>query len=342
MGKILVSIISEHLIPNLHLCKHLEGQLAAHLLITTRKMMDGGQVRYYYEALGNEMPIEQLEIHPDNYQMITEVLGAYLSNHPGDYLVNLTGGTKMISIAAFEVFSKINASMYYVAIGTNSCRRIYPTQGMTEPFRHTLSLKEYLGLYGYEIEASNTLLKPVKETKKLFETIQSRQYNALSVSRVREAFMKASKLLTAEDEYYRGLWFEEYMYHLIKEKLELKNTQLALNVKVRKYKQKGLNDNEFDVMFVHKNKLYVIECKSSLGAKQEYKANMEKYLYKQRASVNAFGLQVNPILAVCSSHPERKNENSSVNDRAKILSIRIIDAIEFDNPLLLNGLIKLL
>jgi hypothetical protein len=338
MRNILVSIISEHLIPNFQLFQHLKDKIDEHLLITTTQMEQSGVTNNFINLVEKEnYPVNVIVTDAWDFENILSELNKICEvNSDNKYFVNLTGGTKMVSLAVFHFFRPLNAKMYYVAIGANSCQLIYPEQKDQEKFRHQLTLKQYLGLYGYDIEYNNTLYKSVKFTKHLFKDIQDRDYNAMANTTIRSALKDRYCRNMADLTYYQGLWFEEYIFQMIKEKLQLNEEQLALGVKVRKYKSEGSSDNEFDVMFIKNNRLYAIECKSSLGGKSERIDNLEKYLYKLAAAVKNFGLQVTPILAGVG----KIDDTQKIKDRAGILRITTIGAEKFENMTLLDLFLK--
>ena len=338
MAKALVSIISEQLIPNYHLYILLKDKIQRHVLITTSKMNDLGYTNNFRNLIGKDQNVDFLIL--DDFKDFDKIINNLSKENSNDeYFVNITGGTKVMSLAVFNHFSKLNSSIYYVAIGTNSCQKIYPKQEAPIKFNHQLSLKDYLSLYGFIIEKSNSLFKTANKTNKLFEKVKKSNYNSLSVYDIRDAFGDNKKLLKKDElDYLKGLWFEEYIYSIIKEKLNLKDFQIALNVKVKRDSKQQTNDNEFDVMFVKNNKLYIVECKSSIGIKKDQKKNLESYLYKLAAAVKDMGLQVNPILAIVGNAEKHK----SIVKRSEILKTHIIDSNKFENVMMFDIFIKLL
>ncbi|MFA8436811.1 MAG: Card1-like endonuclease domain-containing protein [Marinifilaceae bacterium] len=337
-NNILVSLLSEHLIPNFQLFQHLKEEIDEHLLITTAQMEQSGVTANFIEYIeADNYPVHAVVTDAWDFEGILGKLEKHCEvNSKNQYFVNLTGGTKMVSLAVFHFFRALNSRMYYVAIGANSCRCIYPDQQAAEKFNHQLSLKQYLGLYGYSITYNNTLHKSPAFTRELFATIQEKNYNAMAHAPIRSALAERYCPDMADLGYYQGLWFEEYVFQLIKEQLQLNDSQLALGVKVRKYKAEGSSDNEFDVMFIKNNRLYAIECKSSLGKKNERIAKLEGFLYKLAAAVKNFGLQVSPILAAVGS----TDDSQKIRDRAEILRIKTIGSEKFENENLLDLYLK--
>ena len=63
-----------------------------------------------------------------------------------------------------------------------------------------------------------------------------------------------------ELEYLTGGWFEEYVYYLVKK--SVKPDDITLGVKISRA---GIrHNNELDVVFTKRNKLFVIECKTGV------------------------------------------------------------------------------
>lgn len=73
--------------------------------------------------------------------------------------------------------------------------------------------------------------------------------------------------LTREDiDFLTGGWFEEYVYYLMKRKLN--PSSIALNVTI--HPEKVERQNELDVIFMKGNKLFVIECKTGVENKRMF------------------------------------------------------------------------
>ena len=70
-----------------------------------------------------------------------------------------------------------------------------------------------------------------------------------------------------ELEYLTGGWFEEYVYHLIKN--VVKPDDIATGVRIDGCTEIRHN-NELDVCFIKDNQLYVIECKSGIGSESMF------------------------------------------------------------------------
>ncbi len=70
-----------------------------------------------------------------------------------------------------------------------------------------------------------------------------------------------------ELDYLTGGWFEEYVYHLIKENIDPDDMAIGVHIdgctEIR-------HNNELDVSFIKNNQLYVIECKSGISSESMF------------------------------------------------------------------------
>lgn len=121
-----------------------------------------------------------------------------------------------------------------------------------------------------------------------------------------------------------GIWLEEYTYQAIKDlnviddiafSVDVGNPKYQLNKSEYNEENKG-NKNEFDIAFIAKNKLHIIECKTQKLEKKEIKG--EDILYKLETLKDYGGLMTKKCLV---SYFE---VSKSVLNRAKELNIEII------------------
>lgn len=147
-------------------------------------------------------------------------------------------------------------------------------------------------------------------------------------------------IFTKKDlEYITGGWFEEYVFHLIQQKVndpEKIRLGIVLNPKASKSdKANYFTNNDLDVVFTHKNALYVIECKSGGMDNNEL---FNKTVYLASALRKYFGLTVRSVLCTLSSMTEDQKE------KAEILGVNSFDSETFkhENPIeVISGKLKL-
>ena len=122
-----------------------------------------------------------------------------------------------------------------------------------------------------------------------------------------------------------GIWLEEITYKAIENIKSIQDKALSLEVGNSSYdqnkKQYALqnqgNQNEFDIAFIAKNRLHIIECKTQMMNK-EGGLKSEDILYKLEALKNYGGLMTKKCFVSYFEVPE------SVKNRAKELHVEII------------------
>lgn len=122
-----------------------------------------------------------------------------------------------------------------------------------------------------------------------------------------------------------GIWLEELTYKAIENIKSIQDKAMSVEVGNSSYNQKKNqyapenqgNQNEFDIAFIAKNRLHIIECKTQKMNKEEG-IKPEDILYKLEALKTYGGLMTKKCLVSYFEVPE------SVKNRAKELRIEII------------------
>ena len=298
------------------------GKYDSLIFITTEKMANKQMGQYMENALGLAPgSVTRVLISNDDYSATLKALKDKNFSNDDKYIVNITGGTKIMSLATFEFFKGFNnTSFVYVPITTNTY--VETDTGETHPINYRVSLYEYLALYGLRYESSTTLLMPAADTENFFEEIKRKRFRPHK--KIKEAHtFKDSRLA----KYYSGEWFEEYCYNRIKKEKHLRDEDIALSMKIYR-KDSVMHDNEIDVAFTLDNQLYIIECKYSMwGYGKETQKTIQDYLYKLAAICKDLGLIVNPyLLTLHPMHFLDEKALEHLEKRTKILGIRDIIA----------------
>lgn len=275
-----------------------------------------------------------------------------------EILVNITGGTKIMSLGVYNFFSRNGAAkIYYIPLGKNEIRQIFPLRKNRQTvINQRTTLLEYLFAYGVEVKEKsfnnkNSLLKPKDETEKVFKSFIGRKRNSLFKNaeairlngfrgkKIRESkeeerpfFKKAlifkeiglnfenQDIITSrETKYLTGEWFEEFIYPRVKSLLHKKDEEIGMGVQL----VKQATPNEYDIIFTHNNSLYVIECKTDISDNEEGKINylFTNTLYKAATLKKEFGLWVNYYLFSLNDFSLLKQVQK---DRAKLLDIKLV------------------
>ena len=329
MSKTIVSILSDHLLPNFLFIKEMEGQYSDLLFVSTPQMEMQEKAMHLEVALGRkEGSVRRIVVANDNYKEILDALRAEQLSGSVEYVVNITGGTKTMSLAVHEYFCQFNASFVYVPIGKNSYYDFSTDQ--THSLDYRVSLNEYFTLYGLAYDYDNDLICDAQRTFKLFD--KQKMSNFYLTNELRDAHKAPRPELRR---YLGGEWFEEYVYLRIKRDFNLRDEDIAKSVKIFRLSSTS-NDNELDVVFVRDNALYVIECKVSMtGYGKEPKSVVDEYLYKLAAISKDFGLRVNSyIFTLHQMWRFAKATQENMSKRMRILGIRdIIDGPKLTQPL---------
>ncbi|MBP8090956.1 MAG: DUF1887 family protein [Phocaeicola sp.] len=321
--RILISLLSDHIIPSYLYIKETEDEFDQMIFITTdhtEKMKIGIHLENTLTLTPES--VRRVMVSNENYaEILAQLENAGFSNND-HYIVNETGGTKAMSIALFHFFSQRGAKFVYIPIGTNS----YFTFDSKEehPIKYRMNLKEYLSLYGLNYVCDNSLIYDEKFTRdKVFANLKEKHFFLL------EDMRKAQQLPDGKEKrYWGGTWFEEYIYRRIVRERQLPEDCVGKSVKIYRKEvvlpNDNQNDNEIDVMYVENNKLYVIECKMTMtGDGKNIKHNVEGFLYKLAAIAKDLGLHVNSYLFTCHQmHRLSADSLENIHKRCHILGIK--------------------
>lgn len=320
MSKVLVSILSNHSLPNYLFAKEMRGRYNGMLFITTREVSGMQRGRQLEDALRKEEDsVPRIVVDGNDYkQAVNTLTGTGLSDKDS-YIVNLTGGTKMMSLAVHDYFSQKNSTFYYVPIGKNTYYNM--STGESTPLQYRVSLSEYFKLYGLRFTHNSELLKDEDYTLTQYDKVRNNGFNL--TNRMVHAHDEKYNDTPEDKRYFSGEWFEEYTYLRIKKQYGLKDDAIALSLKINRNEDDEASDNELDVVFVLNNVLYVVECKVTMFGGGKPQQKIEEYLYKLAAISKDFGLQVRPYLFTLHDMESLPPESrASIEKRCKILGIR--------------------
>ncbi|NIA31117.1 MAG: DUF1887 family protein, partial [Actinobacteria bacterium] len=274
------------------------------------------------------------------------------------FWVNVTGGTKLMSLGVFNFFRNLASEIFYVPIGTNVYWKIFPqVKNKKRKIKANLGLQEYLTGYGISItngEKIDQLTRPVADTLAFYRSFRAFEKpdfavistlrtwrnkkkkvpldsNAANVLLKRWKFKpKNESFLTREEiDYLTGSWFEEYVYNWMKDFLNLKEREIGVGVKIMRESVQ----NEFDVLFVYHNTMYMIECKTGLWDSTADRNILNETIYKLEALRNDFGLRVKPYIFTLTERGDERFQVKRTNiERARHFGIEIVDGTTLKEP----------
>ena len=277
-----------------------------------------------------------------------------------NYVVNITGGTKLMSLATYEYFSSfVNSKIYYQPLAKD-LQQIFPEQKDFE-VKELLTLEEYMKAYGISFEYANECLKNYDYNKTVYSSVikdcrdcikpmvamQNNSYfknifkrkDFIDFSQIPDENFKTpeGELIDKNQVLETISKFSFDVTHITHSQLryitggwfeeyvyQKTKSELKLdekNIALNVRIKKAGDKNELDVAYLDSNnKLHVIECKSFLEGKEGGKV-LDEALYKLQAIMKTkFGLNAVPHLFTQSVI-----EKESALNRAKEFGIQIID-----------------
>ncbi len=329
MERILISILSEHLIPNYLYIKEFPDSFDKLVFVTTDAVENRGASAHLEGALALPVgSVRRVAISHENFAESMAKLEAEQFSSDAEYCVNVTGGTKAMSIAVHSFFARFNARFVYIAEGRNMFFDFATGQGTAINYR--MNLQEYLALYGMSCDYYNETLFGPARAYDAFNRMRMVNFQPSRVDNIKNA----QALPTPEErKWWGGEWFEEYSYLRIKQQLHLPDDAIGFSVRIFRGNTPA-HDNELDVAFVHDNRFHVVECKVGMtGYGRDVHVTVSEYLYKLAAVAKDLGLRVNSYLFTL--HNMQRLNTESLNKRCRILGIKgIYSSPEFTQPTL--------
>ncbi|MCX8207743.1 MAG: DUF1887 family protein [Methanothrix sp.] len=169
--KVMVCLISEQHVPNLLSVHELRPDLL--VLIETEGMRNRNAANNFLKALaiGGLDYLTRNEVVPlkdgDSIEETEKALeGVYRKYRDAEWFVNITGGTKPMSIGAYEFFrQRGNARILYISASKQS-KAINFSGGTDIPLRHRISVAEFLAGYGFDVLNHDKMKENEKRSEK--------------------------------------------------------------------------------------------------------------------------------------------------------------------------------
>jgi len=299
--------------------------------------------------------VDEKEIAPYSFAQVSETCKGIINAHQEDRLtLNVTGGTKISALAAFQVFFFENQRIIYQDTSSDRLLQLGPVESETQVKRNLVGPKEYLAAHGllmtndglpssgYQQRAAllPDLADLLVENERLQGTLNhllgenwsKAGYANVELNRLGPEAERLADLLARcgvahlgvgvinvqgdENRFFcQGGWLEEYVYHEVN-KLQIKGARPRLNVKVQ-WDEAGRRQtsNEFDVLFTSRNRLFIISCKTA-NLEREHGTPAKEALYELDSLADKAGGLFGQALLVSS-------RRLSEYDRARAEKMRI-------------------
>jgi len=349
-----VCLVSDQPVPNTTSALQLRPD-HVELLYTKDKIEQGLRLEEFFKSRG--MAVRGTEILPFDMQAVMETCRQLLDEYASCRIsANITGGTKLAALAAFQVFFDARKELYYVDTYNRKLICLAPEQ-REDTITITMPILDYLDIHGFRPESHTCDLGPIIQRQPVTQFLaelairkpkligmlngsfgvnrdvkelsypytlhlqQIREFSGLAMLLAKHGIARqaAGGIILPNIEiaqYLRGFWFEEYVYLAA---VSISGVEAKLNVIGRwETRRKEEPKNEFDVMVGAENRMLYISCKTS---NIDRGGAGREYLYElDSLGDNALGLFGKKILA--SARPIR---DSYIHARAASMGIEIID-----------------
>src|SRR5690554_7453771 len=158
MKTLLISLVSDQTLPNVQLIKEMKSEVTEYLFISTEKMEKKGCRRWIEKAAAldkDNSSLNHIVVKEFSFDDIVEKLDKFDFSSFNKLILNLTGGTKVLTLAAHDYFKQLGADVYYVTGYENEYIKIFPGRfKQVNHFSSKITIAEYLYAYGFTFEES--------------------------------------------------------------------------------------------------------------------------------------------------------------------------------------------
>ncbi len=261
MKTLLISLVSDQTVPNVQLINEFKGDNVDYQFITTNAMETKGCRKWIETAANITCSGEPLHVNEYSYDDIQQKLNSFDFSVYEKVIVNITGGTKVMTIAAHDFFKEEGADIYYVTGIDKKYIKVFPGKKKIEyKITNSLSVEEYLVAYGFNVEKSDTPHFDAKTTENIFHMfidksfqdhwptinflrnhrkkgLKSKDMNnnvKLLLEKVGFVAQSDEALNPEEVKFLTGEWFEQFIYNKVKQDFGLDESKILMGVKLNK------------------------------------------------------------------------------------------------------------
>lgn len=325
---IIIVLVSQQTIQNVLFIKEFVKNNDDHILLISTKGMKEKE-EWIKNSLNIQNKYHSIIVDEYDNKDILEKLKEFNIHEYKNKYINITGGTKLMSIETYDFFKSIeDCHIYYITQG-NEYKKIFPIEEEnTYNFKCSVSIKEYFKAYGFESKESG-LSEIDKEytydfLEKFLETDKYDIIKKLQDERNNNSVKKKGRLSTVEVEglndflsdiafplknegiiskkeieYLTGGWFEEYIYYTLKDASVVQDADILCGIS----KKNGRSDNELDIVILKENQLHIIECKTYICNKGKSSLPADA-VYKLDSIQKELGLFAKPYIVTLNKAHE--------------------------------------
>ncbi len=337
MSKTILCIVEEDVTMNyLFIKEKLEPQDKILLIV----QVEFNHLVKRYRSLFPKVDIGIISLEKDGDEDLWDVLCRTIRaglSPDTQYAVNLSSGTRIMSHAMQLASEKLDAQYYFMPLDRNVIIHSQiddnndDNDDEVSEIEHKMTIDEYLRVNGvrcsrkklcrsreytthfFEMFTQNLLTSDDRSIMRELRDHRSSYNDFNDISGLRGFIARTlftpkikDQLSPTETQYLTGNWFEEYVYHIVKE--QINPTDIAVGVDIQR--EGSENHNDLDVVFIHNNRLYVIECKTGI----EDKAHFREIVYKACAlKESLLGIRCNAYIFSLKKDNDKKLHHAARN-----------------------------
>ncbi|GHT14373.1 hypothetical protein FACS189426_20600 [Bacteroidia bacterium] len=348
MKNLLVTLLSDQTIPNVQFLKYIMEKKCkdtqTNFLFVSTDAMESKGVGNWIRNVCKITEFQTIRVNHSDISDIEKKLAEFNYNEYEQIFVNVTGGTKMMSLTVSDFFkTKTNARIYY--IDGKKCYLNFPMKDrFFADLADNISLKDYVESYGFTIHEGNltgisyddytkefisSFLEFSEREKQIIEEIRKNYRDKnLDIDKIEGladflcqikfpiSDTNKTKLNKKETKYLTGDWFEEWVYFKLIEEQILADENLKTGIHLKKNDV----DNEFDIIFLHQGTLYTIECKTSIS--NGVMNILNETIYKSTALQKQLGLFTKSFIFTLSSKENKEVKGAHI-DRSELMGVKV-------------------
>ena len=353
VNSVTVIILSKETVPSVQFLMQFPAN--SYIFISSDEMEEQGMSKRLMEVL--QIPKERVQLiridpfsFEDNVELLQEAITADLH-----YSVNITGGTKLMTLSVNRFFESKNASIYYLIGSDQKYLQLSPFVSENLTLDNEIDLVKFLPTLGFECFGSSLPSYSVKQAQVIFDYYNQGTSTELGFSvlqrlksfreagkgvgldevlglneylkKIRFKPLENTKLSKRELKYLTGEWFEEWLYFQVKAKYKLNDDFIGLGLKLRK---SDMIENEFDVLWVKKDVLHVVECKSFIWKDLQNRKDpiLDDAMNKLSSLSKNFGLTMKSIIATATDLSETKHHpkwRKAMNKHIELWDLNVLN-----------------
>ncbi len=365
---VLISLVGDQAVPNVFLIRDQAFRQAGEYIFVTTPLMEERQ-RLQHILASTGIPAEKYRCLCVEADMLPDIRrkldGLQLPKEGCHYYVNLTSGTKLMSIALYEYFTQPAyrhcSSIFYIPIGRNAYLQVYPeARRKATELSYRISLTEYLTSYGIHIlegKGAEQLACPLPYTQQVFHAfLNAIGHNRRFVPMMKElrntynrnqqraeldirpgpelqAFLQqldfplspGGRLDKARTEYLIGGWLEEWAFGQLQHQYQLPPAAIAQGVKVSRTNAHGEAVTNECDVLFTYNNTLYL-VECKAGLGRNPKKLFEDAVYKLNTLRMEFGQRVEALLFTLSNLSDKQGRlKKDYRNRAALHGIELYD-----------------